>query len=378
MSGFRRALSGELAHLARNRFDLALLTLVPLVFLLLMGGMLSAGSPRGLGVMIVDQDHSTVSRSVVRAIGTLEALRIVAETSEPAEAFSAVRSERAVAVVILPHGLGQARPEATRPTVEIFYQTAFLSTGALASARLQATILAALARGAPAERGLDGATLLRTPLPGVEVTLFGNPGASLEWYLGLLIGPAVLHLLIGVTTAASLGRELDDGSLAHWASAAGSPVAALAGRFLPHVFIGSLWLAAWLLWLTLGAGYRFPGSIALVLVGGILLFVATAALSALLIALTGEIATSLSASVIYGGSALAYSGASLPLTGGSLVVRIWSAALPLTHYLALEVDQAIGVTFGLWLKQAGILCVYPLLAIGVVTLVLRRQQSRAA
>ena len=54
------------------------------------------------------------------------------------------------------------------------------------------------------------------PAAGAQVTLLGNPGASLEWYLGLLIGPAVLHLLIAVTTAASLGRELEDGSLAAW------------------------------------------------------------------------------------------------------------------------------------------------------------------
>jgi ABC-2 type transport system permease protein len=378
MSGFRRALAGELAHLARNRFDLALLTLVPLVFLVVLGGMLSAGTPHGLGVVVVDRDHSAASRGVIRAIGTVESLSLIGTTDDAAEAFSDVRRERAVAVVILPRGLGGARSDAARPTVEIFYQTAFLSTGALASTRLQTTILTELARQAPAARGLAGAALLRAPVPGVEVTVLGNPGTSLEWYLALLIGPAVLHLLIGVTTAASLGRALEGGSLAHWAGSAGTPAAALAGRFLPHVVVGTLWLAAWLLWLTLAQGYRFSGAIGLVLAGGILLFVATAALSALLIALTGEIATSLSASVIYAGSALAYSGASLPLTGGALLARIWSAALPLTHYLTIVMDQAIGVTFAVWLRQAGILCLYPLIAIGAVTLLLRRQQRRAA
>ena len=67
MSAFRRALAEELAHLWRDRFDLALLTLVPLVCLVVMGGMLSQGSPRGLGVVIIDQDRSVASRSIVRA-----------------------------------------------------------------------------------------------------------------------------------------------------------------------------------------------------------------------------------------------------------------------------------------------------------------------
>ncbi|WP_380785627.1 ABC transporter permease [Sphingomonas sp. R86521] len=378
MSAFRRALVGELAHLWRDRFDLALLTLVPLVCLVVMGGMLSQGSPRGLGVVIVDQDRSVASRSIVRAIQAVDALTIVDDVSSLAESFSEIRRERAIAVVVLPSGLGGARTTATPRTIEIFYQTAFLSTGALTSALLQATITADLIRQAPADAGLAGIGLIRVPLPGVQVTLLGNPSASLEWYLGLLIGPAILHLLIAVTCAASLGRELVGKSMGPWAAQVGAPAMAAAGRLLPHVVIGTLWLCAWLLWLTLGQGFAFTGAIGLVAIGGVLLFVATAAISTLLIALTGEVATSLSASVIYAGSALAYSGASLPITGGIAVARIWSAILPLTHYVTLEMDQTIGVDILTWAKQAAILALAALIAGGGATLLLRRQARTSA
>ena len=377
MTSFRAALVEELAHLWRHRFDLALLTLVPLVCLVVMGGMMSSGSPRGLGVVIVDEDRSPASRAVVRAVGAVDALTVIDSVSTPAEGFSAIRREAAVAVVVLPRGLGTTRPAATPPTVEIFYQTAFLSTGALTSAVLQATIAAELARQAPGAAGVAGATLLRVPLPGVEVTLLGNPSASLEWYLSLLIGPAILHLLIAVTCAASLGRELVDGSLRVWAARVGSPVRAVAGRLAPHVAIGTAWLCLWLLWLTLGQGFAFAGAIGLVAIGALLLFVATAAIATLLILLTGEVGTSLSASVIYAGSALAYSGASLPITGGVAVARIWSAILPLTHYVTLEMDQAIGVDLAVWARQAAMLAVAALLPGGGAVLLLRRQ-ARAA
>ncbi len=378
MSAFRRALAEELAHLWRDRFDLALLTLVPLVCLVVMGGMLSQGSPRGLGVVIIDQDRSVASRSIVRAIGAVDALTIVDDVSSLSEGFSAIRRERAIAVVVLPSGLGIARTAATPRTIEIFYQTAFLSTGALTSALLQATITADLIRQAPANSGVGGIALLRVPLPGVQVTLLGNPSASLEWYLGLLIGPAILHLLIAVTCAASLGRELVGGSMGPWAVRVGAPAMAAAGRLLPHVTIGTLWLCAWLLWLTLGQGYAFAGAIGLVAIGGLLLFVATAAISTLLIVLTGEVATSLSASVIYAGSALAYSGASLPITGGIAVARIWSAILPLTHYVSLEMDQTIGVDIVIWAQQVAILALAALVAAGGATLLLRRQAHKSA
>ncbi|MGU3392039.1 ABC transporter permease [Sphingomonas sp. M1A8_2b] len=378
MSAFRRALADELAHLWRDRFDLALLTLVPLVCLVVMGGMLSQGSPRGLGVVIIDQDRSVASRSILRAIKAIDALTVVDNVSSLSQGFSAIRRERAIAVVVLPSGLGGTRTAATPRTIEIFYQTAFLSTGALTSALLQATITADLARQAPPNAGLGGIALLRVPLPGVQVTLLGNPSASLEWYLGLLLGPAILHLLIAVTCAASLGRELVDGSMGPWAVRVGSPAMAAAGRLGPHVAIGTLWLCLWLLWLTLGQGFAFTGAIGLVAIGGLLLFVATAAISTLLITLTGEVATSLSASVIYAGSALAYSGASLPITGGIAVARIWSAILPLTHYVTLEMDQTIGVDGAIWAKQAAILVLSALVAGGAATLLLRRQARKSA
>ncbi len=378
MSAFRQALAEEIAHLWRDRFDLALLTLVPLVCLVMMGGMLSQGSPRGLGVVIVDQDRSAASRSIVRAIDAVDALTVVGDVSSLPEGFSAIRRERAVAVVVLPSRLGGRRADAPSRTIEIFYQTAFLSTGALTSALLQATITADLARQAPADAGVAGVALLRIPLPGVEVTLLGNPSASLEWYLGLLIGPAILHLLIAVTCAASLGRELVDGSMGPWAARVGAPATAAAGRLMPHVAAGTLWLSAWLVWLTLGQGFAFTGAIGLVAIEALLLFVATAAIATLLVALTGEVATSLSASVIYAGSALAYSGASLPITGGIAVARIWSAILPLTHYVTLEMDQTIGVDMLVWAKQAAILALAALVAGGGATLVLRRQARRSA
>lgn len=377
MSAFRQALVDELAHLWRDRFDLSLLTLVPLVCLVVMGGMMSQGSPHGLGVVIVDEDRSTASRSIVRAIGAVDALTVVDDGASLSEGFSAIRSERAIAVVLLPSGLGSTRPAAVQPSIEIFYQTAFLSTGAVTSALLQSTIAAELIRQAPRQSGVAGVAALRVPLPGVQVTLLGNPSASLEWYLGLLIGPAILHLLIAVTAAASLGRELVDGSLGPWAVRVGAPAMATAGRLLPHVVVGTLWLCLWLLWLTLGQGFAFTGAIGLVAVGGVLLFLATAAISALLISLTGEVATSLSASVIYAGSALAYSGASLPITGGIAIAQIWSAILPLTHYVTLEMDQTIGVDVAIWAKQALILAIVALIGGGGAVLILHRQARKS-
>ena len=173
----------------------------------------------------------------------------------------------------------------------------------------------------------------------IEATALGNAPGSYEWFLGLLIYPSVLHLIAACATAMALGRELRDRSLASWARSTGGVASALAGKMLPYVAVVSLWGVAWMLWLTLARGWRFEGSIALVAFAQVLLYASTAAISALLIAITRDTPVTLSAGIVYAGSALAYSGATLPLNGGSLFARVWSNLLPLPHYLALELGQ---------------------------------------
>ena len=59
MTAFRAALVEELAHLWRDRFDLALLTLVPLVCLLVMGGMMGQGDRKSTRL---NSSHEVPSR----------------------------------------------------------------------------------------------------------------------------------------------------------------------------------------------------------------------------------------------------------------------------------------------------------------------------
>lgn len=376
MTTFGAAWRAEWRHLGNYRLDLALVTWLPALLLLLMGGMISYGTPQGLGVVVIDHDRSAASRAVIRTVEHVPALAVVAEVNSLPAALTALRREQAVVILVLPAGLGAPAIAAATPKVQILYQSAFLSTGTLSSTFLRVAVLAALAERLPHETGLGGAPLLRAPLPGVEVTILGNAGLSLEWYLGLLVGPGILHLLIAVLCVASLGREVEDGSLARWARRVRYPVPALAGRMSPYVIIGTAWSILWLLWLTLGHGYRFDGPIVLVVIGLFLLHAATAAISALLVAVTRKVGTSLSISVIYAGSALAYSGASLPITGAPLIPRLWSDALPLTHYLSLQMDQAIGVSSRPFVVEASILLLYVVVvgstAVGVLGISGRR------
>lgn len=379
MSGFLSACFDELERIAKTPIDLLLLTLMPLLLLGLMAAMISGGTPSALNVVVVDQDNSSLSRTIIANADASKAVHIAARTTNIDGAMALLRQEKAVALLVIPKGVGTKEGEG-KP-VQILYQAAFLSSGSLASSGLKSVVSATLQEHQAAQDGLAGITALHPAVPGVQITIMGNPSTSMEWYLGLMLGPAIMHLLIAISCVSSLGFLMRDHRFTDFARASRHPIASLTGRMLPHVVIGTLWSILWLLWLMLGRGYRMEGSLAIVVIGLFLLFIATASIAMLLQAATRETSTSLSGAVIIAGSALAYSGASLPLTGAGYFAQIWSAVLPLTHFMTLQMDQVLGVDPWVAAKSAGILLLYPLIAGGGALLLMvrsGREQQEAA
>ncbi len=342
MSTFGRALRAELRHLARDRWDLAGITLVPGILLCLVAAVFWHGAMRQLPLVVIDDDRSVASRAVVRALEASPMVRIARVSASEGEAVDAVRRGHAMGFVHLPRDLGAGIARHRTPVVRIFYNASFLSAGSQ------------LARGAEAAVQAATGTLLTEQLSGhapppdpthrlaIEAIPLTNAASSFEWFLGTLLDPAVLHLVTAVTCALALGRELEGRSLARWAAASGALAPALLGKMTPYVAATSLWGVVWLLYITLGRGWRVEGSLLIVVAGQSLFYLATAAISALLVAATREAASALSVCAVYAGSALAYAGATLPLNGAGGFASVWSQVLPLTHYVALQMGQFSG------------------------------------
>lgn len=378
MSGFARALSAELVHLRHCRWDLAMLTLMPAALLFAMGAMLFGGVARDLPIAVVDHDATSASRAIIRAVDASPAVRIVSLGDDMASALTLVRRERAWAILEIPRGVGSGLARGTAPAIHIRYQASFLSTGTQAVRGIAGAVTAASSELIAAQLSAHALPLSRLTPPPVQVTALYNAATSFEWYLLSLIAPAVLHLLTACVTVMALGRELHGKSLAAWARTGGGVAPALLGKMLPYVAAMSFWGVAWLLYLTLARGWRVEGSIALIVGGQTLFYLATAAISALLVAVTRETATGLSASAVYAGSALAFSGATLPLDGGSGFARLVSAILPLTHYLALQMGQFVGDAPGTALVPIAALAAYVAIAGGGAVVLIARSVRSAA
>lgn len=340
-SVFTRALGAEIAHLARSRWDLTLLFVLPFVLLAVIAAMLFQGVVRDVPVAVVDQDHSAFSRAAVRNMQASPSLRVVAQPTDLEAAWPLMRAGRIYSVAYIPKDL-EKNAFRQSDAVIVYYNGAFQTVGALA-ATAQSTALAdavapmILARARAA--GLPAAALKP---PAVQVTLLGNPQLSFELFLGGLIAPGVLHLLMACAAVMGVGRELRGGSLKAWSARMdGRLTAALAGKLTPYVVVFTLWGLIWIAWLCGWRGWGIEGSLPMLAAGLVALMAATAALSALLVALTGDMDVSFSATAIYAGAAIAFSNGTLPLTNGPAFSQIWSGVLPFTHYLRLQNQQMV-------------------------------------
>jgi ABC-2 type transport system permease protein len=371
MSAFRRALAAEIDHLGRDRWDLGLLFLQPAILLSLVAAMLYQGVVRELPIAVVDEDQSTLSRAIIRDVDASPTVRVVPAKDLPA-AFSAVRSERAQAVVYIPRGLVQGFVRPPAAAVQIFFQAIFFSSGESVANAINTSVTDSLKEHAPQLLSSHGFPAARRIEPSVQVTVLGNPAGSLEWFLSSLIQPCVLQLIVACMTVAALGRELEHGTFAGWVRRSGGVAAALAGKFLPYVAVTSAFGALWLVWLVLFRGGRVDGSLGLIAVGQVILYAGTAAISALFVAATRKIQDPMVFSVIYAGTAIAYSNATLPLKGGSVIARTWSQTIPYRHYIDLQMGQYLGAPLSEALRPLAALALYIVVAGAGAVLLLRK------
>ena len=176
--------------------------------------------------------------------------------------------------------------------------------------------------------------------PRVQVTVVGNPEQSFELFLQALITPLTLNILLGCSAVFAVGRELSAGSLRALGEAAGGRwAAALIGKLAPHVLAIWAWMAIWTAYLAGLRGWRIEGSLPALLLAQFVFLCSTAAISAFLVAATRNTGEALSLAALFFGSAMSFAGGTLPVHGGPLFTRIWSAVLPSTSYIQIQEQQ---------------------------------------
>jgi ABC-2 type transport system permease protein len=336
--GFGSSWQRELRRLRSNRADLALVTALPLLMLVVMAWMFSASVMRDVPIAVVDLDHSGDSRLLLRMLDASPGVRIASQPAGMEEARAQLRRLEVFAVVLVPRDVTRQALRGQQGTVFSYYNATYMTTGQSAARDIGDAVSAWNARLLRERIGLQvGPGKLRAAPIAVQSDILFNPARSYELFLLPLIFPAVLSLVLALAVAGSLGREIRDGTLPAWLGHA--PWSAIAGKVLPYVLLFSLYGAlgaAYLAWLR---GDGIAGSVLLLLLAQPLFYLATAAYALFFVGVTRDMGTALSAVGLSIGTALAFSSATFPVIDAPLFTRVWHLLLPLSAYIKLQTQQ---------------------------------------
>ena len=349
MSVFAASLRREWARLRASPRDWAMVSWVPLLTLALMCWIFSAGQPYRLPIAVWKEDHSAISRQLVRMLEATPGLEVRQIVLNRGEAADALQRMDVYGVVHIPPDLETDIKQGRGGTVTLLHNAQLATASSLLQRDLKqvvGTLSAGVEMHTAAKRGSPHQALQvqMEPIKTQLLALF-NVSTNYEQFLATTLVPALIHILAMTAGAWSVGRELRDRTLGQWLSPAGQATgfwdvtAALVGKLLlPAVLLWGSGMAA-LLYLAQLRGWAVAGSMAWIAVGLAALVVLSLAAGALLAAITLSLRTALSGAGLLSAPAFAFSGVGFPLLAMTSSARGWALSMPYTHYARLQLEQ---------------------------------------
>ncbi|MGH9201134.1 MAG: ABC transporter permease [Vicinamibacterales bacterium] len=286
--------SKELRQIVRDRRTLVILLFVPAFFLLLYGYALNFDI-RHLRLAVQDRDRSTASRELVSSFANSGYFDFVGQVDSDAELERLIDRNEVRLVLTIPSGFARDLEMLRPTTVQVVIDGDNANTASTAVGYARALVgnfsAARLVDVAPRLMA-SGSTLVSTaPAPGPSITaeprIWYNPSLKSALFLvpGLIAYISMITAV--VSTALSVVREKERGTMEQVRMAPLSPAAYIIGKTLPYLAIA--FVSALLIILTSMALFELPmnGSWALLILA-IGLFLVGAQAQGLLVSTIAE------------------------------------------------------------------------------------------
>ena len=338
----------EFSCLLERKWDFALLTWIPLAIIILSPLIYVGDLPQNIPIVIVDADHSAMSRKVISLVNSSSRIKQVAILPQLEDGKSAVRKGEANAVLYLPAGSQKKAKRGEQADIFLFYNNAYYTEGNLL-AKDVGGIISALNASMKSPRSTgnfvvnSSVPLSPAPLAAQVTTLF-NPGGSYQRSIATILYPALLHIVMAAVFVVSFFRDYCTPHRYGWLK--DSSPKYFIKAYLVKILFFSLWFSALSLLSIVYIsyfGWSFNGNFFAVLLGLFLMYFAYAALMTIItIALKEKLNTALSISSVITSPALAYGNALFPVTGASWLVKAYSACLPFSYYASIQLHSWTG------------------------------------
>lgn len=336
----------ELKRASASWYTLVLFAVLPLLSFAVLLAIFRSGVPHDLPVVVVDEDHSALSRQLARMIDATPSMRVAAQAADVEEARGLILRNAAYAMILVPEDMERDVRRGNAPNVIAYYNAQLLLPSSLIRRDLRAAV-ATLSAGLEIKmreaRGDTprGALAHLEPIRLDSHTLF-NPQLNYSTFLVTALLPAMLQIFITVGTVHIIGVELKQGTASDLLDTAGDNAArALVGKLLPYTTWFALLALLMIALVFQGDGVPIRGSLKLIVVSTMLFVLAYQAVAVLIVSWLANLRFATSVAAFYCSPAFAFIGVTFPALAMPVAARVWGAMLPLTHYASVLFGQGL-------------------------------------
>ncbi len=232
----------ELDILRRNPLYAFCMVVFPLMTVLFFTTMLDEGLPHDLPIGVVDQDDSSVSRSLIRNLDAMQSSRVAYHFTSVSEARDAMQENKVYAYLYIPEGTAAKLLAGRQPKISYYYTMTCLTAGSMAMKDLKTIGMLGSAAVGQAVLTAKGATPRQVKAALQPVTIdahmIANPEGSYNYSLTTVFVPGILMLFMALLSAYSLGMELKFDTGKEWvARANGNIFVAIIGKYIIHALV---------------------------------------------------------------------------------------------------------------------------------------------
>lgn len=350
---------------------------LPLTVLIFFTTMMNEGQPTRLPIAIVDNDHSVLSRTLIRRLDAFQSTEIVAQYDNVNEASKAMREGDIYAFLHIPYGMAAQLSTGRQPHMSYYYTMTTITGGTLAMKDLKTISL--LATGAAGKQVMSAKGMsdkqIATFLQPIEVDLhqINNPWTNYNMYLSCVFVPGLFMLFIFLITAYSLGCELKFNRSRQWIASAGNNIwLALIGKLLPHTMI-LVTVASIYVWHLFGyMGFvHHGGAMAMVLLS-LAMVLPAQGFGVAIFGLIPSMRMSMSVCSLWAVLSFSMVGSAFPIEAMDSPIQALSWLFPLRHYFMIYQSQILNgyALSGVWVHVLCLLA-FTLLPILVVSRIKR-------
>lgn len=346
MKSFILVFKRSVRQLASRRVYWLTMVVMPLFCMIFLTDLLREGLPIKAPAAVVDYDRSELSRRMIQSLNGAQMSRITAVYDNIGDARRAMQRGEIYGFYLIPENFQSDLLSVRTPTVSYYTNMAYYVPALLLYKNFTASALYAKAdvlSGLLTDVGVDAEEIVPLLQPiNIEVRGLSNPWLDYAVYLCNSFVPAIMQLMIFLTTAFAVCQEMKRATSPLWLRLAkGSVIRALSAKLLPQT-IGWQIMMLFMLWWFYGRnGFVMNGSWGWMILSEMMFVLACQGFALFVVGVLPNLRLALSVGALVGVLSFSIGAFSFPYESMYGSIGVFSWLVPVRYNFLIYIDQAL-------------------------------------